>query len=550
MDWDEKKFQESLEQVVGAYNRQRAAELCAALIAHLRRRPDVYPLRAAKAVLQTLRRKRFFDLLQKVGDAFIQADQNAPIVRRLYAQALLDQSNLTAALAELKALAAETADNPDENVEACALIGRAYKQLYMDAAQMDAAAPSLARNRNNLEAAVRAYHAVYQRDPAEQLWPGINTVALLCRAADDGVTLADFPTPREQAAAIARAILARVENLSDKGKAGYWDFTTAAEACVALDQREAAEEWIVRYVRHADVDAFELNSTLRQLRDVWQLDPTSTIVTLLQAELLKREGGFVTLAPQEVQAQHERVPAVKGKLERKYGGDIISLELWEQGIERCRSVARLGVETSQGDGTGFLICGKAIYEPWGDELVLLTNAHVLSADPKVKGAIRPDDPELRVFFEALSRNGNAVIRRVTELLWSSPPEEFDATIARLSEPVPGVTTCEVARYLPDKEEPQHVYIIGHPDGGIVGFSMNDNLLLDYDQEERRLHYRTPTKPGSSGSPVFNRRWQLIGLHHLGGPLPKLNGQPGTYDANEGISIKAIKAAIAATFAAM
>ena len=38
----------------------------------------------------------------------------------------------------------------------------------------------------------------------------------------------------------------------------------------------------------------------------------------------------------------------------------------------------------------------------------------------------------------------------------------------------------------------------------------------------------------------------MGLHHAGGEaLPKLNGEPGTYDANEGITISAIAAAMAA-----
>jgi endonuclease G len=59
----------------------------------------------------------------------------------------------------------------------------------------------------------------------------------------------------------------------------------------------------------------------------------------------------------------------------------------------------------------------------------------------------------------------------------------------------------------------------------------------------RLHYRSATEPGSSGSPVFNDLWQLIGLHHYGGTLHRL--EPGrteeTYEANEGIALRAIVA---------
>jgi V8-like Glu-specific endopeptidase len=69
-------------------------------------------------------------------------------------------------------------------------------------------------------------------------------------------------------------------------------------------------------------------------------------------------------------------------------------------------------------------------------------------------------------------------------------------------------------------------------------SVRDNRLLDAD--DLRLHYRTPTLGGSSGSPVFNRAWELIALHHAGlTHMPQLNGQHGTYPANEGIWIDRI-----------
>jgi V8-like Glu-specific endopeptidase len=58
----------------------------------------------------------------------------------------------------------------------------------------------------------------------------------------------------------------------------------------------------------------------------------------------------------------------------------------------------------------------------------------------------------------------------------------------------------------------------------------------------RVHYKAPTEPGSSGSPVFDAKlWQVIALHHRGGKkgMPMLNGKAGTYAANEGIAIQSI-----------
>jgi V8-like Glu-specific endopeptidase len=61
----------------------------------------------------------------------------------------------------------------------------------------------------------------------------------------------------------------------------------------------------------------------------------------------------------------------------------------------------------------------------------------------------------------------------------------------------------------------------------------------------RLHYRAPTEGGSSGSPIFNIQWKLIGVHHAGDrAMARLNGQPGTYEANEGIWIQAIRESLA------
>jgi V8-like Glu-specific endopeptidase len=73
--------------------------------------------------------------------------------------------------------------------------------------------------------------------------------------------------------------------------------------------------------------------------------------------------------------------------------------------------------------------------------------------------------------------------------------------------------------------------------------LHDNVLLDYD--ERFLHYRTSTDAGSSGSPVFDAQWDLIGLHHASGThMPRLNKARGTYAAREGVTIDAIRRSLA------
>jgi hypothetical protein len=127
---------------------------------------------------------------------------------------------------------------------------------------------------------------------------------------------------------------------------------------------------------------------------------------------------------------------------------------------------------------------------------------------------------------------------VKKLIFNSPICELDATLLQLDHSVPGVEPYPIVPALPDRNSERRLYVVGHPLGGGLSFSLQDNLLLDWD--DRRVHYRTPTEPGSSGSPVFDDQWRLVALHHAGrSDMRKLNGKPGTYEANEGINILAI-----------
>ena len=59
-----------------------------------------------------------------------------------------------------------------------------------------------------------------------------------------------------------------------------------------------------------------------------------------------------------------------------------------------------------------------------------------------------------------------------------------------------------------------------PGCGAEQVALRDNQVIDLLPEF--LHYRADTEPGSSGSPVFNDQWELVGLHHSG--VPRRDGQ--------------------------
>jgi V8-like Glu-specific endopeptidase len=180
----------------------------------------------------------------------------------------------------------------------------------------------------------------------------------------------------------------------------------------------------------------------------------------------------------------------------------------------------------------------------------MTNFHVVNEHGASLG-VKPEDAE--VVFEAVEPNQVYLVDRI---VWSSPDDRHDATLLRLQPPVTGITPLPVAKNLPALEKTARVHIIGHPGGRDLAFSFQDNELLDHEGPSAgkpqipgvwRVHYRAPTEGGSSGSPVFHARlWEVIALHHKGGKIgmPKLNGLPGEYAANEGVSIQPIKEACA------
>ena len=525
-----------------AYDRPAAERHSLALIEELRTSDAVCPPAVAKKVLAGLRGKRYFDIMQHVADALLQNGQADPLVSRQYAQALIDCGQLSLAIQHLELRLPEINDNDAEKAEIRGLLGRAHKQLFVDSGGQTA------RGARHLGMATGWYRQVYDEDNTN-VWHGINASALLARAARDGIAVAGVDDPHSHATAIAADVLQEVGSRWQKGEASMWDSGTAAEACVALDRPEDAARWMERYVREPQGDAFEFASTRRQLTEIWQLTPGeapgSVVLPVLEAALLAKSGSQLQFDPSGLKATTSRetmnsLEAILGRYR------YVSYKFMLRALERARSVAQIRDDSDMGIGTGFLVRGGDLAERYGDETLLLTNAHVVNDDPYIVNppALGPD--EAWVVF------GSGHKFRVAKTLWSSPPNMLDATLLRLDGDIDGLEPLPLAKRLPLADGEQRVYIIGHPRGGPLSFSIHDNVLIDHEgppngepprRDVVRLHYRAPTEGGSSGSPVFNAQWRTIGLHHAGGTdMPRLNRQRGTHPANEGLWLQSIRAA--------
>jgi hypothetical protein len=469
-----------------------------------------------------------------VAEALFQAGHDGPgseAIQRQYAQAFIDQGILVAAERVLEQAIA-TSGGTSEDAELRGLMGRVHKQRYL-------ALPSSAgdRRRDTLQQAVRWYLDAYRADPRRNSWHGINAVALLERGRRDGVLAAADRPASEIAAELVRSLTARPQPTSQLPPA--WEVATLLEAYVALGQQEAAIACARHYGAHPEADAFEAASTLRQLQEVWNLTdeepPGSSILPFLRAKLLVEAGGSLTFTPGRL--SKERASAER--LELVHGVDRFqTLKWYRQGLECCSAIARIETESGRGMGTGWLVrAGDCFSEFKGraDEPLLVTNAHVVSpAAQPFRGAL--NTTEAVANFQVA---GQTIA--LGDIMWSSPVDALDCTVVRLTQQPAAAPLEPAPTSVQWADPPPRLYIIGHPGGRDVEFSLQDNHLLGCN--DRLLHYRTPTEGGSSGSPVFNSAWKVVALHHAGADkLARLDGQPGTYQANEGIALAAIRGA--------
>jgi endonuclease G len=212
------------------------------------------------------------------------------------------------------------------------------------------------------------------------------------------------------------------------------------------------------------------------------------------------------------------------------GNDLASVNFLDFGRLASNYVCRILVD-GIAIGTGFLV-GPGI---------VMTNQHVIADEADAEKAI------LQFGFE-IGIDGKPAQRRVFRIdlkrpFAISPEASLDFAIFYVLE-------AEINEFgwLPleartDKVlEGEPVLIVQHPDGREKELCLFNSELVD--RPDSFIHYTTDTEPGSSGSPVFNRQWQVVGLHHASLRLP-IRHRGVNVVANEGIRISKILGALQA-----
>jgi endonuclease/exonuclease/phosphatase family metal-dependent hydrolase len=193
--------------------------------------------------------------------------------------------------------------------------------------------------------------------------------------------------------------------------------------------------------------------------------------------------------------------------------DFLPVGFLRLGVERSRAVCR--VVTAGGLGTGFLV-GRG---------VLMTNNHVLETADQAAEAVAEFD------FE--DGTTTVAVRLAPDQLFLTDVDLDFTLVACDDAPIAGVPPIPLSRDPASIMHNERVSIIQHPAGRRKEIALHENEVTKV--MDKVIHYRTDTEPGSSGSPVFNNRWQLVALHHAGW------NEPGGSATNEGVRISTIVA---------
>ena len=263
---------------------------------------------------------------------------------------------------------------------------------------------------------------------------------------------------------------------------------------------------------------------LRRAEAALTFDPTEERRALLD-RTTAAVSDAATLRQRIAQALGEGSDAAQLAVDRLVsGGDALNVSYLERGMIAADAVARIEVRNGEselvGYGTGFMVSPR----------LLLTNHHVLpSADDAAQSWVH-----FRYEYDALGRLLEPCVFALdpSTLFFTDP--DLDTTVVAVAPETPD-RRQRVSRFgwlrlsaSADTIVPgEWLTMVHHPDGRPKQVALRQNLLIS--RADGDLWYATETAPASSGAPVFNDSWQVVGVHRLGAPARDRAGEVLTTD---------------------
>ncbi len=203
--------------------------------------------------------------------------------------------------------------------------------------------------------------------------------------------------------------------------------------------------------------------------------------------------------------------------------DFLGMDFLELALAISRFVCRIHIRSSPGRtlgyGTGFMVSPR----------LMITNNHVLSNQAEVVNS----EVEFDYQYDRFGRLLPVVNYGLEPHTFFMTDRNLDFTLVAVKEH--SFNDIELKRYgwnrlIADQGKAIHtdtLNIIQHPQGEAKQIVLRSNRLVDLLDDF--AHYETDTKPGSSGSPVYNDQWEVVALHHSG--VPKM--EHGNFIAKDG-----------------
>lgn len=166
--------------------------------------------------------------------------------------------------------------------------------------------------------------------------------------------------------------------------------------------------------------------------------------------------------------------------------------------------------------------------------LLLTNHHVVAARDDNEPAVAESDLHLQVagaeaWFDYHTEGGTAVRAPVREV--AALDARLDYAVLRVpSDAEPGDRRPLTAgRHRPELTRGNRLNIVQCPSGGPLRYAIRNNFFVGPGRGSQHIRYLTDTLQGSSGSPVFDDRWQVIAMHrgHRRVDPSMFEGEPAT-----------------------
>ena len=209
--------------------------------------------------------------------------------------------------------------------------------------------------------------------------------------------------------------------------------------------------------------------------------------------------------------------------------DCDQINFLEHGLRASRSVCRLTLG-GQPVGTGFLVAPG----------LLLTNHHVIRDSATAADFVAEFGYELDADENPVRPKRFAL--DPASVFVTSEVDAYDFTLVAVRTPqapddlgwLPlGISSDKIL-------EGEPVIVVQHPEGREKQICLFHSEMVD--RAGQYIYYTTDTEVGSSGSPAFNRQWQVVGLHHGSAPTGTVKRGVNTA-ANEGIRISSILASL-------